>query len=46
MVSQSMEGITNITRQLNNSIEEIKRSSGDLSMLATELNTMAGWFKT
>lgn len=46
MVSHSMEGITNITRQLNNSIEEIKRSSADLSKLATELNSMAGWFKT
>ncbi len=46
MVSQSMESIANVTRQLSASIEEIKRSAGDLSKLATELNTMAGWFKT
>lgn len=46
MVSQSMESVANVTRQLSASIEEIKRSAGDLSKLATELNTMSGWFKT
>lgn len=46
MVSHSMESVANVTRQLSASIEEIKRSAGDLSKLATELNTMAGWFKT
>ena len=44
-VSHSMEGIADITRQLNNSIVEIKRASNELSKIATELNTMAGWFK-
>jgi methyl-accepting chemotaxis protein len=44
-VSHNMESIAAITRQLGNSIGEIKRASGDLSKLATELNSMAGWFK-
>lgn len=46
MVSHSMEDVAVITRQLSGSILEIKRASGDLSRLAAELNTMAGWFKT
>ncbi len=46
MVSHSMEDVAVITRQLSGSIREIKRASGDLSRLAAELNTMAGWFKT
>ncbi|MBA4374414.1 MAG: methyl-accepting chemotaxis protein [Thermodesulfovibrio sp.] len=46
MVSHSMEDVAVITRQLSSSILEIKRASGDLSRLAAELNTMAGWFKT
>jgi methyl-accepting chemotaxis protein len=46
MVSHSMEDAAVITRQLSSSILEIKRAAGDLSRLAAELNTMAGWFKT
>jgi methyl-accepting chemotaxis protein len=45
MVSQSMESVANVTRQLSASIEEIKKSASDLSRLATELNSMAGWFR-
>lgn len=44
-VSHNMENIAGITRELSNSMVEIKRASGDLSRLATELNSMAGWFK-
>ncbi|MEW6740033.1 MAG: methyl-accepting chemotaxis protein [Nitrospirota bacterium] len=44
-VSHNMENIAVITRELSNSIVEIKRAAGDLSKLATELNSMAGWFK-
>jgi len=44
-VSHNMENIAVITRELGNSIVEIKRAAGDLSRLATELNSMAGWFK-
>ncbi|MBA4374416.1 MAG: hypothetical protein C0402_16315 [Thermodesulfovibrio sp.] len=46
MVSHSMEDVAVIARQLGSSIFEIKRASGDLSRLAAELNSMAGWFKT
>lgn len=44
-VSHNMENVAVITRELGNSIVEIKRAAGDLSKLATELNSMAGWFK-
>jgi len=44
-VSHNMENIAGITRHLGSSIAEIKRASEDLSKLATELNSMAGWFK-
>ncbi len=44
-VSHNMESIAVITRQLSNSIVEIKRASEDLSRLATELNSTAGWFR-
>ncbi|WP_333655466.1 methyl-accepting chemotaxis protein [Dissulfurispira sp.] len=44
-VSHNMENIAVITRELGNSIVEIKRAAGDLSKLATELNAMVGWFK-
>ncbi|MCL4457939.1 MAG: methyl-accepting chemotaxis protein [Nitrospirae bacterium] len=44
-VSHNMENIAVITRELGNSLVEIKRAAGDLSKLATELNSMAGWFK-
>lgn len=44
-VSHNMENIAVITRQLSNSVAEIKRASEDLSRLAVELNSMAGWFK-
>ncbi|MEW5744027.1 MAG: methyl-accepting chemotaxis protein [Nitrospirota bacterium] len=44
-VSHNMETIAVITRQLSSSISEIKRASGDLSHLATELNGTASWFK-
>ena len=46
VVSHSMEDIAVITRQLSSSIHEIKRASGDLSMLASDLNAMAAWFRT
>jgi len=44
-VSHNMKNIAVITRELGNSIVEIKRAAGDLSRLATELNSMAGWVK-
>lgn len=44
-VSHNMENIAVITRELGNSLVEIKRAAGDLSKLATELNSMAGWFR-
>ena len=44
-VSHNMENIALVTRQLSNSIGEIKSTAEDLSRFATELNTMAAWFK-
>ncbi|RJQ49779.1 MAG: methyl-accepting chemotaxis protein [Nitrospiraceae bacterium] len=44
-VSHNMENVAGITRHLNSSVSEIKRSSDDLTRLATELNSMAGWFQ-
>jgi methyl-accepting chemotaxis protein len=45
-VSQTMESISLVTKQLSNSITEIKRTSESLAHQASELNTMATWFKT
>ncbi|MBI5056008.1 MAG: methyl-accepting chemotaxis protein [Nitrospirae bacterium] len=45
MVSNNMGSISGITRHLSSSVSEIKRSSDDLARLATELNSMAGWFQ-
>jgi len=44
-VSHNMENIAVVTRQLSNSIGEIKSTAEDLSRFASELNTMAAWFK-
>ncbi|HEX8947998.1 MAG TPA: methyl-accepting chemotaxis protein, partial [Dissulfurispiraceae bacterium] len=44
-VSQSMTSIDAITKHLGSSVTELKRTSEDLSKFASELNTMAGWFK-
>lgn len=44
-VSDSMEGLAGITKQLVHSLNDIKSESGDLSRLADELNRMAEWFK-
>jgi methyl-accepting chemotaxis protein len=45
-VSQTMGSISLVTKQLSNSITEIKRTSESLAHQASELNTMATWFKT
>ncbi|MBI5142621.1 MAG: methyl-accepting chemotaxis protein [Nitrospirae bacterium] len=45
-VAENMEGIAAVTRRLEVSIGEIKRSSGNMSHLASDLNGMASWFKT
>ena len=44
-VSHNLENIAVVTRQLSNSIGEIKSTAEDLSRFASELNTMAAWFK-
>ncbi|MDZ4184301.1 MAG: methyl-accepting chemotaxis protein, partial [Desulfuromonadales bacterium] len=46
MVSENMEKVAMVTRQLHGSVGEIKNTSSELSRLAAELNSMAGWFKT
>ncbi|MBI5098721.1 MAG: HAMP domain-containing protein [Nitrospirae bacterium] len=45
-VSQTMENISHVTKGLSNSIAEIKKTSESLSRQASELNSMATWFKT
>jgi len=45
-VAENMEGIAMVTRRLEVSIGEIRRSSEDMSHLASDLNGMASWFKT
>ena len=44
-VNRNVEDISSVTRELDNSVTGIKSSSEDLSRLAVELNSMAGWFK-
>ncbi|MBJ6727232.1 methyl-accepting chemotaxis protein [Geomesophilobacter sediminis] len=44
-VSEQMEGISAVNRELKDSYSNIQRSSGDLSRLAAELNGMVGWFQ-
>jgi hypothetical protein len=34
-----------LTKELRNAFEDIKQSSGGLSLLANDLNTTVGWFK-
>ena len=40
-----MDGIADVNRGLKSSFADIKRSSGQLSELACDLNGMVGWFK-
>jgi len=44
-VSQNMDEISVITRELRGSFSDIRHSSDDLSRLAGELNGMVGWFR-
>ncbi|HWR90181.1 MAG TPA: methyl-accepting chemotaxis protein [Dissulfurispiraceae bacterium] len=44
-VSGTMENTSLITRDLNNSVGEIKRSADELAVLAAELDEKAAWFK-
>jgi methyl-accepting chemotaxis protein len=44
-VSDNMDGIAGVNRGLKSSFADIKRSSGELSELACDLNGMVGWFK-
>ncbi|UFS71524.1 methyl-accepting chemotaxis protein [Geomonas sp. RF6] len=44
-VSRNIEGIFTIARELRTSFTDIKSSSGMLSHLASDLDTMVGWFK-
>jgi methyl-accepting chemotaxis protein len=45
-VSQNMDGIIGLTREVRKSISEIHQASGKLTFLATDLDQMVGWFKT
>jgi methyl-accepting chemotaxis protein len=44
-VSDNMDGIAIVNKELKSSFADIKRSSGQLSNLAADLNGMVGWFK-
>lgn len=44
-VSENMDRIATITKELRNAFEDIKQSSGGLSLLANDLNTTVRWFK-
>jgi methyl-accepting chemotaxis protein len=44
-VSDNMDGIATVNKELKSSFADIKRSSGQLSNLAADLNGMVGWFK-
>jgi methyl-accepting chemotaxis protein len=44
-VSDNMDGIAQVNRELKGSFADIKRSSGQLSHLAADLDGMVGWFK-
>ncbi len=45
-VSGNMDNVAAVTRRLGGSIAEINRASAALSGLATDLQGMAGWFRT
>jgi methyl-accepting chemotaxis protein len=44
-VSSNMEGVANITRTTESSIDQIRVTMADLSRMAGELNNSAAWFK-
>ena len=44
-MSSNMEGIANITRQTETSIEQIRVTVADLSRMAGQLNDSASWFR-
>jgi len=44
-MSSNMEGIANVTRQTETSIEQIRVTVADLSRMAGQLNDSASWFR-